>query len=66
MTAWFLVFSMETMPGTVTEGFTYLVTSGDVGFYDTEGYFYIVDRLKEIIKYKGFQVIFTILFKVIY
>ncbi|KAI0221082.1 Luciferin 4-monooxygenase [Lamellibrachia satsuma] len=29
---------------------------GDVGFYDTEGYFYIVDRLKEIIKYKGFQV----------
>lgn len=30
--------------------------SGDIGYYDTEGYFFIVDRLKEIIKYKGFQV----------
>ena len=23
---------------------------------DTEGYYYIVDRIKELIKYKGFQV----------
>lgn len=30
--------------------------SGDVGYYDEEGYFYIVDRVKELIKYKGFQV----------
>jgi acyl-CoA synthetase (AMP-forming)/AMP-acid ligase II len=30
--------------------------SGDIGFVDAEGYFFIVDRLKELIKYKGMQV----------
>uniref|UniRef100_A0A1Y1N1H7 Luciferin 4-monooxygenase n=2 Tax=Photinus pyralis TaxID=7054 RepID=A0A1Y1N1H7_PHOPY len=30
--------------------------TGDMAYYDTEEYFYIVDRLKELIKYKGFQV----------
>jgi acyl-CoA synthetase (AMP-forming)/AMP-acid ligase II len=30
--------------------------SGDVGYYDEDGHFYIVDRLKELIKVKGFQV----------
>jgi acyl-CoA synthetase (AMP-forming)/AMP-acid ligase II len=30
--------------------------TGDVGYADTEGYFYLVDRVKELIKYKGFQV----------
>lgn len=29
--------------------------SGDIGYYDNDGYFFIVDRLKELIKYKGFQ-----------
>jgi 4-coumarate--CoA ligase len=30
--------------------------TGDIGMVDDEGYYYIVDRLKELIKYKGFQV----------
>ncbi|KAH7404878.1 hypothetical protein KP509_15G048400 [Ceratopteris richardii] len=30
--------------------------SGDVGFVDDDGEVFIVDRVKEIIKYKGFQV----------
>ncbi len=30
--------------------------TGDIGVVDSDGYYSIVDRLKELIKYKGFQV----------
>ena len=35
--------------------------SGDIVYYDDQQNFFVVDRLKELIKYKGFQVI--IIFK---
>jgi acyl-CoA synthetase (AMP-forming)/AMP-acid ligase II len=30
--------------------------TGDIGYADADGFFFIVDRAKELIKYKGFQV----------
>ena len=30
--------------------------TGDVAYVDDDGYFYVVDRIKELIKYKGWQV----------
>ena len=30
--------------------------TGDVGYQDSKGNFFITDRVKELIKYKGFQV----------
>ena len=33
--------------------------TGDIAYYDNDGHFYIVDRIKELIKVKGFQVSYT-------
>lgn len=30
--------------------------TGDTGYYDGDGFFFVVDRIKDLIKYKGFQV----------
>ena len=32
------------------------VRSGDIGYFDDDGFLYVTDRLKELIKVKGFQV----------
>ena len=36
--------------------------TGDIGYYDSKGYLYVVDRLKEIVKYKGLQVSYSCLY----
>ena len=38
---------------TITDGWLH---SGDIAYYDETGHIFIVDRLKELIKVKGFQV----------
>jgi len=32
------------------------IHTGDIGYYDDKNWFYITDRLKELIKYKGWQI----------
>lgn len=36
-----------------SDGWFYI---GDIGYYDEDEYFFIVDRVKEFVKYKGYQV----------
>lgn len=31
--------------------------TGDIGYYDEDGDLFIIDRLKELIKYNGYQVV---------
>lgn len=40
----------------ITREINFFILIGDVGYYDDDKQFYIVDRIKELIKWKGFQV----------
>lgn len=39
--------------------------TGDVGYVDDDGEVFIVDRVKEIIKYNGFQVLVSFIVEII-
>ena len=45
------------------EGF---LKTGDVGYYDDDGYFYIVNRIKELIKYNDINVSIRTVSKLVY
>ncbi|RAH76351.1 acetyl-CoA synthetase-like protein, partial [Aspergillus japonicus CBS 114.51] len=46
----------ETKDALITEGEARWLRTGDIAYVDDRGCFYIVDRLKELIKVNGFQV----------